>query len=356
MNSSTSNFNWKDYWRRFLKVAACASALIFALILFVDPYDTLFFSPSLDRAPMATNQRFSYPVLARNPKFDSAVIGSSSVRLFRPELLNKLFDAHFVNLAANATRPYEQYRFLKLFSKHHPDPKVILFGIDIKNNDMWCLTDKVEQFTDREFPEWMFDDNEWNDALYHFNAKALEITGRQVAQLAGFMKPRFGPDGFDDFTSGNEYDLKKARKNIYGQEEPKEKPPSPKKPELSAEDRKNLNFPALVYLEDMLNLLPSETIKILHFVPRHWYVQPQRNTKDAIILDECKARIRKITNKYENTHIFDFMMKSPITVKDTNYWDDIHHNIKIADDIIKMEADQVLMNKMKNGYYLYYQK
>src|SRR4051812_20626289 len=93
-------------WRRFL-LTAVGSAVglataMFAFVAIVDPWDILPLSPQLDRAQVTSNQRFAYPTLARSPAFDSAVFGSSAVRLLRPALLNEQFGGRFVNLAMNA--------------------------------------------------------------------------------------------------------------------------------------------------------------------------------------------------------------------------------------------------------------
>lgn len=358
MSSYTSNSD-KKQWKGFISTMVLwflgLCAFVYLLIILVDPFDTLPLSLPLDRAPMATNQRFSYPVLARNPQFDSVVVGSSSSRLFRPELLNEVFAANFVNLAINAGRPYEQYKFLKLFLEHHKSPKTILIGMDIRNKEMWCRENEMDVQTDRQFPEWMFDSNPWNDYLYHFNAKALEISGRQLAQVLGFMEPRFSKEGFDDFTPPiDQYDLRKARKYIYGEENPIEKAPEPGQPELSEEELNQITYPTLSLLEDMLAEMPDETKKILLFVPRHWYVQPSRNTKEALILEECKSRIIEIASKYNNAHVFDFARESPITTEDKNYWDIFHYTIVIADNIINMIAGKMYEDINNEEYYDYY--
>lgn len=48
-------------------------------IVIMDPHDHVFFSPPFVRALINTNQRFSYPALARSERFDSLVIGTSTV-------------------------------------------------------------------------------------------------------------------------------------------------------------------------------------------------------------------------------------------------------------------------------------
>ena len=86
--------------------------MIYAFVVLVDPFDTLPLSPPADRVPVATNARFAFPALARSPKFDSAIFGTSTSRLLRPAVLNAAFGARFANLAMNAATAYEQSRLL----------------------------------------------------------------------------------------------------------------------------------------------------------------------------------------------------------------------------------------------------
>src|ERR1700742_4371588 len=114
MSSSTSSSD--NPWRRFfwltVGTVAVTIGVIYAFVVLVDPFDALPLSPPLDRAPGTSNQRFEYPALARSPRFDSAVFGTSTSRLLRPAALNQEFRASFANLAMNDATPYEQTRLM----------------------------------------------------------------------------------------------------------------------------------------------------------------------------------------------------------------------------------------------------
>lgn len=144
-------------------MALGGTAFVYVAVILVDPYDTLFLSPPFERAPVVTNQRFSFPALARNPKFDSAIFGTSTSRLLRPEQLNGLLGASFVNLSMNSGTPYEQSQIFNLFARHHPRARAIIFAID----NPWCGSeDGYAKFTFRRFPPWLYDEDRWNDFLH----------------------------------------------------------------------------------------------------------------------------------------------------------------------------------------------
>ncbi|MEQ1890688.1 MAG: hypothetical protein ABL951_16165, partial [Alphaproteobacteria bacterium] len=150
MNSSTSSSDsataqgWQRFARWFFGGAAGLGGFLYLLIFLIDPFDTLPFSPPLDRAPIASNARFSFPALARNAQYDSVVIGTSTARLLRPDVLNSLFSARFANLSMNSATAYEQFRLAEVFARHHPAAKTVIFGIDL----VWCTPGKeIEKYT-----------------------------------------------------------------------------------------------------------------------------------------------------------------------------------------------------------------
>ena len=48
---------WRGFWTAMLASVFCLSAALYAAILVIDPYDTVFFSPPFDREPVTTNQQ-----------------------------------------------------------------------------------------------------------------------------------------------------------------------------------------------------------------------------------------------------------------------------------------------------------
>ena len=300
--------------------------LVYALILLVDPYQNVPFSLPLDRAPISTNQRFAYPALARNPRFDSVIIGSSTVRLLSPANLNNLTGARFANLAMNSATAYEQMRMHDLFLRHHPDTKHVIIGID----DSWCRREAVyEKFTFREFPEWMYDDNRWNDLLYLFNDKALENTVRLLELIAGKRQAKYEVDGYRDFTVDfGTYDIEAVRKRLY----PNGLPDSRRKPDVvPSTDLKGWEFAAHDLLDTMLTRSSTQEPTMLVFAPMHG----EYLVRGEALYRECKGRILNLARE-RGARIIDFMLNSDITRADENYWDPLHFRAEVAR---QLEAD-----------------
>ena len=325
MSSSISS---SDPWRRFLRLlllaAAGLAALVFLFVAILDPFDTLTLSPPFDRSPITTNARYSFPALARKPQFDSMILGTSTSRLLRPSELDPLFQAHFVNLAMNSATAYEQWRLGSLFLRHHAQAKLALIGLDI----VWCETGaSIPRYTERSFPEWMYDDNPWNDYLRQFSLYAVEQAGIQFSVLTGMQKRRYGRDGYTNFLPDDSlYDLARARQKIYDHNRTT-KPVEPPA-EMSAAERRALQFPALPMLQQLLAAMP-ETRALLFFVPYHLAGQAL-GTRQALVFAECKDRVAQIAAAAPQARLVDFMIPSPVTSRDDNYWDVLHYRSSVS--------------------------
>jgi len=315
-------------WRRFLVTLASAFA-VFALacygfILVMDPYQNVPFSPALPRAPVSQNQRYAYPALARDARFDSAIVGTSMVRLLKPARLDALLDARFVNLAMNSATAYEQVQMNALFLRHHPAPKVMLYALD----DSWCrATAAPERYTFRDFPEFMFDENPWNDLPYLFNDKALENAVRMLELVRGKRRPKYGPDGYFDFTRDfGAYDLARTRQRIYGSTT---LPPMPPTVDLEPAAEDVPRMANLELLPALLEAAPPTTHVVLLMPPMHvWHVHG-----NAAAYRECKRQALAVASHRTGTFVLDYLLDGPITREDRNYWDAIHYDDPIAERI-----------------------
>lgn len=328
--------NWSGYWKSFLATLVAVLLFLIVVLWVVDPYGNLPGSPPFDRTAMASNQRFSYPAVARSQKFDSAVIGTSTVRMLEPGVLNAAFGGRFANLAMNSATAYEQTRLFGVFRQNHSAPKTVLIGVD----KVWCtFAAATEKYTFRRFPEWMYDENPWNDLPHMLELKSFENLGRQAAYLLGLKAAKYRPDGYANFLPpDNQYDLRKARQAIYGAPEPKHKTAAESPLTIAAATRAQWLFPTHADLRDMLSGLPDATRKILFFVPYHAYLQSAPGTQTFIETQECKARIKQIVAPLENAVLLDFMIVSPLTVRDENYWDPLHYSAKVADRLVQLIA------------------
>ena len=326
MPLSTSSSDTPAAWRRFFRLAAGSAAVgvsvIYAFVVAVDPWGVLPLSLPLDRVPVTGNQRFSYPMLARSPKFDSAIFGTSTSRLLRPDALNPAFDAHFVNLAMNDATTVETSRLFGVFVRAHPDPKVVMFGLDVR----WCVTgDSYDTLTPRAFPDWMYGSDRWRGYAEMFNLFAVQEAGKEFGVLTGLKKPDMGRDGYTRFVPpDSEYDRARAQEHLreYTVTVPGGERAGP--PDA-------WRFPTLEILRGDLEKLPAATRKILFFVPYNHRMLPPSGSDGEQVWNACKRRVIDLARTMSNADVVDFLIPSPITSEDDNYWDGMHYRAFIAD-------------------------
>ena len=302
--------------------AAIVAGLIYAFVTLVDPFDTLPLSPKLDRAPVATNARFSFPALARSEAFDSALFGTSTSRLLRPAALNPLFDVRLVNLSMNDATAYEMTRMMGVFSKAHAAPKLARVGLDTR----WCVTgDQWQLLTVRAFPEWMYGPNRWAGYAEMYNLHAIETAGRQFGIVTGIKAVVYGRDGYTSFVPPDSaYDPVRVAANLTSS--------GPNIPEgTRSGPSEGWRFPTLELLRDALAALPDGTRKLLFFVPYHRNLLSPDGSAGAMLWNECKRRVTDLARAIPNTVAVDFMLPSPITERDDHYWDPLHYRVGIAD-------------------------
>ncbi len=339
MSLSTSSSDPARRWRRFFRLAAgttaVAVAVLYAFVVLVDPWGSLPLHLPLDRVPVTSNQRFAYPVLARSAAFDSAIFGTSTSRLLRPAALNPAFGVRFANLAMNDATPYEMSRLMAVFAQAHPAARMVMLGVD----SPWCVTgNDYQKLTPRPFPDWMYDHNRWRGYAQVFNLFAVQEAGKAFGVLSGLKKPDMGRDGYTRFVPpDDQYD--KARAAVHLQQAGSRVPSGERTGPSSG-----WRYPAVEAMRIDLSALPAATRKLLFFTPYHVRLLSPPGSEGAAVWDECKRRVAALARTIPNVTVVDFMLPTPITTVDDNYWDPLHYRTGIGD---RLAQDLVAASRNK---------
>jgi hypothetical protein len=331
--------NGRRFVMLFLRtfVGAIVAAALFILLL--DPFDMVPFSLPIERPLVSGSQRFAYPQAMRSGRFDSIIVGSSTARLIDPEQLNGPFKARFANMAMNASSAWEEWTTFEYFRRNAGAPKVLIVGVD----DGWCDPNADRDRARHGFPEWMYDDDRWNDYANLFNSGTLELAGRIAGYHLGLYSARGRYDGFEVFTPPEgDYNLARAKHGIWVAQTERPLPNLPPPP-LTEAEKQALRFPALTWLDQMLVEIPS-SIKIVAFMPVHVAIQAWPGTRGAAVEAECKARIAAIARE-RGAKVIDWRIASPITTNDANYWDALHYRLPIAQRVGRELIDAALDSK-----------
>ncbi len=331
--TSNSDRNWKPFLRSAVITMVLLIVGHFILLLVVDPYDTVPFSPNIDRVPVDDIQRIFHPLVAKKPQFDSAIIGNSTIRLLKPERLNQGLNAHFANLGMNAATAWEQEQILRVFLRHRTTVDTVIIGMD----QLWCRQGTTSiQFGDddrrQQFHEWIYDEETINN-IPPINLATVKHSWLQLFALAGAYTPEYGVDGYTVFTKPmSKYSLNRARRHIYRSQTPKQHKPVKPAVVLTDKERESLQFYEIDQrMKSLLELLPEETRKVFMYVPLHAYQQPIPGSRKDAIWAECKQRMTTLAAGYSNSFVIDFLFPSKLTRTDENYWDYQHYTVDVAE-------------------------
>ncbi|MBP1182675.1 hypothetical protein [Methylobacterium sp. PvR107] len=315
---AASAADWSTFARTLIGCAALVGLASVAFIAMLDPYG-LRAAPGRPPGPiMDTNQRLSYPQIARGGRIDAAVFGTSTSRLLDPTALDAAFDARFANLAVNAATPDEQIRLADLFLARRP-VRAILFGLDVT----WCAADPPAR-TANAFPDWLYAEGAPWGMLRQVNLRSATVAAQAGLARLGLARPRIRRDGYAVFTPPEDrYDPERARAHIgAGAADPAAKADAP-------DDL----MPALARLDVFLDRVPAEALKLVAFMPVHAVAQGAPGTPAGRREAACKARVAAIGAR-RGAVVVDFRRVSPLTTRDANYWDALHYRLPVAAGIV----------------------
>ncbi len=320
---------WRSFGRWLLGTALGGGAFLYALVLIIDPYDSVPFSPNWDRYPVTSQARPYTVKLARSGRFDSAVVGDSTAMLLKPQQLNRRFGGRFANLAMVGASPYEQLRLLRVLARTKAYGGTLIIGL----GPFWCAPDgapkRLPPLVGYNLFDWLYDENPWND-FPPLNQQTLQHARSQLKALIGWrVRYPKRPDGYRDFTQTYRGDKRLAavRKRIYG-----EAPWLLERTQTQTPPR----FPEIDALGQVLAQFPPETEKIAYFVPFHAHHQPAPGTEQAALWQACKEKTVHVLGELPRTHVLDFLIPSPITREDANYIDGQHHITAVAARLVDL--------------------
>ncbi len=321
---------WSRFNRIFLGTIGLLVGLLAGFVLWANPYRNIPGHPAADIPIMDVNQRYLYPSVVRDLRFDSAVFGTSTVRLLDPIDLDRHIGGKFAALAMNSATAWEQLQLARLFvevrQREAQLPRAVIWGLD----EVWCeVGTDYDRLTFRPFPPWMYDHNPWNDLVHLFNGKSVEISARIAEYRLGLKDNiRYQPNGYRNFLPPqSEYDLERVRQDLYGDASPSI--------QTTQSKMRLLNFSVHELFEQAMVVLPAETLKVLVFVPFHNVYLGAAGSWPHGRFDECKRRLASIARDINNVVILDYMRPSYITEDDTRYWDKLHYNVETASMMVR---------------------
>ena len=161
-----------------------------------------------------------------------------------------------------------------------------------------------------------------------FDMYSLEKAGQAFGQWTGLRPRVYGRDGYTSFVPPDaQYDRARARVHL-AEGAPWDTPKDMNRPPES------WDIPPIGRLGAALRAIPPATLKLLFFVPYNHREIATAPGPALAAQSECKRRVTALAAATPNTVAVDFMIPSPITLDDDNYWDPHHYRVGIAERIV----------------------
>lgn len=294
-------------------------ALIVGTVALVDPFEIYHqataFIPPIDNG----TQSYSNAGIAKSYEYDSVVIGSSMTENFRPSQLDALLGGRFVKLPINGGSPFNHKQMLDIaFSTH--DVRRVVYCLDIEAFTYFYTTPKAEM------PEYLYDDDLFNDVRYWFNKSVLSSYIPACLRTLGQSDPdqrdtmyTWGdlyPYGADVALAGTDFSC-----GVVEQEPPGDFPA------LSQQTRLNAEYNVIPYVE------AHPDTEFLFFFPPYSLARWFQFYADGDLgyhLTQKEALIALLL-PYENVRIYDFQAELSWIADLSNYIDAGHYGPWIND-------------------------
>ena len=316
MSSYTSSSDVADAteWGRwlvvFLGALSLGAALIFAFVLAIDPYDSGRVGILGIRGVDDASPRTANASRARDPQFDSAVIGNSTGQLLKPGELSGLTGKRFVQLTVPGTGPREQLAIMDFFVRQHRQVGALVIVTDAS----WCQRDPALGMQ-HPFPFWLYGESTLDYIGRQFSTRALRLGLRRLMIGLG-VRPRSVPDGYWDYEKEGPAELAP----VIGSHD--DGGPAP--PEVSQ------SFPAIALLDAAIRKLPPDVPVVLLAPPSFASTLPRPGSLAAAEEQACNAALRKLVAGRPHSNFISYRVDNELTRDRANFMDLGHYRAAIA--------------------------
>ena len=299
---------------------------IISAVALIDPFEV--YHQATAFIPPITNgtQNYANAGIAKSYDYDSVIIGSSMTENFRPSQLGSLLGGRFVKLCINGGSPFNHKQMMDLaFSTH--DVARVFYGLDVEALTYFYTTPKCEM------PDYLYDDDLFNDTAYWFNHSVLLRYIPQCLKTLGQSDPDLR-DTMYMWGDLYEYGREAALRDVTITGETVDQGETQEEPQLSQQSKLNVYHNLLPFIE-----AHPET-EFIVFLPPYSLVQwvsfYQQGTM-GYHLSQKEAVIR-ILLSYDNVQVYDFQAELDWVTELDNYIDAWHYGPWINDAIVERVA------------------
>lgn len=315
---------YKQWLFIFLILAVAGLASVAGIIIYVDPFFQ-YHKPLPDFPYLVDHQVNMNPGLAKNMDYDSVLLGSSMTVSFNTDWFQEEMGLTTQKLSYNGAYPKDQSNIMKIvFDSKKDQVSDVFLGIDELN-----YSGDVDE-TKFPIPEYLYDNNKWNDISYVLNKDVLLdyvfrpfIDTKDKSDWNMIYKPWWQDEHYQKAIVLMYYEPAEIAE--------KEVPADAYLPGIEA----NLSANIIPYIENH----PETTFHIFYppYSILYWYDVVRQKELDAVI-----EKYRYMTTKlleYDNVEVYFFQNQEDVICNLNNYADYTHYHGRICHDMVKCFAD-----------------
>ena len=309
-----------------LSLLALSYCVIVGAVLIVDPFEIYhqawFHIPPIENS----TQNYSNAGIAKSYEYDSVIIGSSMTENFTPSQLDRLLGGSFIKLPINAGTPFNNRQMMDMAFRTH-DVERIFYGIDIESLTWFYTTPKCEM------PDYLYDDDLFNDTAYWFNASVLTKYIPACLKTLGQHDPA-QRDAMYNWGGMYAYGKEAALRDVRITSDTVKQTGTQDGAVLSQQSRLNFEHNYLSFIQEH-----PETEFIFFFPPyslAKWYVFYQQGHFEYHLLQK-EALIAALL-PYENVKIYDFQAELDWILNLDHYIDTSHYGPWVNDAMVEAVA------------------
>jgi hypothetical protein len=305
---------WSRCLAAFLGALGLGALVVLAFMIAVDPYDSGRFG-LLGIVGVADSAEFTANASrARDPQFDSAVIGNSTGQRLKPAELSKATGKHFVQLTAPGADPRGQLAILDFFMRHHQHVGALVVVAD----RLWCTHDLARHLRN-PFPFWLYGESTLAYAGRLFSWHAINHAYQRIMVGRGLQK-RTAPDGFFNY------------EDVF----PRDKHPAVPQQEETVQPfagKVSDAFPVADLLADAIKRLPAAASVVVLMPPTFYTIVPRPGSGEEAEREACKLAFKRVVPSRPHSNFIDYGIDNGLTRDPLNFVDLIHYRTKIAQKV-----------------------
>jgi hypothetical protein len=266
------------------------------------------------------DERYTNDGISRHFEYDSVITGTSMTQNFKTSLWDDMFGTNSIKIPYAGATYYELNTALARCFERNNNIKLVLRGLDMTG----LMADKDSVNYD-EYPEYLYDDNIFNDVYYVLNKEIFFTFTEYVFTFnrQGGISTAF--DVYSRWSYNYEYNPYKLIENYNRWDLADSENP------LTQEDVEMITG----NVEQNVLALVKENpdTEFYFFIPPYsvlYWDEEIRSGNFERVLAAHQLEIEMLL-PYENVHLFSFIDNTDITCNLYYYIDSLHYNITISD-------------------------